>query len=147
MPKVAYDIDGVLCPMPKRDKPFFKQNGVERNKYKKLKQEHFMFCPVLMRPKEKTFYLITGRKEHERGITEEWLENNEIKPKEVRYMTGSLTFKNILAHKIKSIKELGIDTFYEDDPKLVRYLRKAIPELTIIHIPRDENNVKILLDK
>jgi len=140
---IAYDIDGVLSIMCKRDKPYSKQNKFERENFEKGRVRMYGNSPLLMRPKE-SFYIISGRKEKYRMISDEWLKKNNLKVIKSFYLTGKKTFDDISKFKISKLKELNIDRYYEDDPKLIREIKKALPNLEIIHIPRNEKNVKLL---
>lgn len=138
--KVAYDLDGVLCPLIKRNKPFFEQTSMERNLFNEKKKIYFSNAPIYKNPTE-PFYIITGRREKYRKITERWLEEKGIEYKELIMMTGSLTFKNIYNHKYKWIKELGIERYYDDDIKIISQLHKDLPNLELIHVKRTDKNV------
>jgi uncharacterized HAD superfamily protein len=134
---IAYDFDGVLCPMAKRDKPFFKQSGEERKIYNFLKLEYIKNAPLIFKPKEKNFYIISARRERFRLETEEWLKKHNIKPIETILMENiSLTFEHCVEHKLNWLKKLKVNKFYEDDVKIVRYLKKKLPLLEIVTIPR-----------
>lgn len=143
---VAYDLDGVICPMPKREIKYNEQHKVERDEYNRLKIEHFLNAKVLRIPVG-DWIIISGRREKFRKETEEWLKNNKLYPKGIYLMVGSLTFDNIIKHKIKLLKEHEVERFYEDDPKLIREIRKAIPNLEIVSVPRTKENIRIIYTK
>jgi 3'-phosphoadenosine 5'-phosphosulfate sulfotransferase (PAPS reductase)/FAD synthetase len=140
---VAYDLDGVLCPMPKREIKYNEQHKQERDEYNKLKIEHFLTTKALRKPIG-DWIIISGRREKFRTETETWLKNNNLTPKGIYLMEGALTFENIIKHKIKLLKEHKVERFYEDDPKLIREIKKALPNLEVIQIKRDKNNIKVL---
>ncbi len=134
--KIAYDFDGVLMPAIKRDKKYFQQNKYERDLFERKKRYHFKASGVLKRPIEKEYYIISARRERYRDITEEWLKKNKIEPIELILMEGQLTFNRIIEHKSKYLKELGIEKYYEDDPKIVAKIRKLLPNIEVIQIPK-----------
>lgn len=140
--KVAYDLDGVIIPLLKRSKPFYKYSGIERRRYEKVRLWQYINDKVYYRPTETVFYIISARQEKYRVQTEEWLDKNNIKAKEVLLMDNSLTFENIMAHKLKYLKEKKIDKYYEDDPKIIKALKKELPNLNIVEIPRTPQSVK-----
>jgi hypothetical protein len=132
--------------MFKRDKPFSKQNKFERDYFEKFRTYNYGNSIVLMRP-ENPFYVISGRKEKYRQISDDWLTRNKLNYIKSFYLQTSKTFENILNHKIKYLKECKIERYYEDDPKLVRAIKKALPNLETILIPRTEKTVKIIYTK
>jgi len=141
--KTAYDLDGVLCSMPHREKSFRTQNKAERDSYEQRKIEWFSQTPCLWNP-QRPFTIISGRREKYWTETEAWIQKHGLKCTEMHMMTGSLTYENILNHKVKYIKELGIERFFEDDPKLVRGIRNKCPLVQVVLVPRDASSVKIL---
>ena len=143
--KTGYDLDGVLCVMPKRPKPMMKQTGAQRKSYDFNKLKWFSETPCLWKP-EKECYVITGRREKNRIPTEAWLQKHKIPYKELIMMEGSLTFDNILNHKVKSIKKVGIERYFEDDDKLATAIQKACPNVQVILVPRDTSSYKIIDD-
>jgi len=143
--ETGFDLDGVLTVMPKRPKPFFQQTGAERKVFTEKKLQWFLDAPCLWNP-QRPGHLITGRRENRRGLTEQWLSLNSVRYKALHMMDTkkSLTFDNIIEHKINKIKELGIKRYFEDDEKLVKGIRKACADVEVIHVPRDTNSVKII---
>lgn len=139
----GYDLDGVLAIMCKRDKPYSKQKKYEREEFEQKRKEMYQNSPLLITPL-KPFYIISGRKEKYKEISDLWLTKNKLNPIKTFYLQGSKNFENILKFKIDKIRENKINIYYEDDKKLINEIQKALPKLKIIHIPRKENNVKIV---
>jgi 3'-phosphoadenosine 5'-phosphosulfate sulfotransferase (PAPS reductase)/FAD synthetase len=143
-PKITgYDLDGVIGVMPVRDGSYFSQTKAERDSYEKSKRSWFLESPVIWNPSVKGF-IITGRREKYKEETRLWLIKNSINYQEIYYMVGSLTFDNILAHKLKYLKLLKIERYFEDDIKLVKAIRKALPNIEVIYVPRTELTTKKL---
>jgi len=143
---VGYDLDGVLMPLLKRSKPYIQYSGAERKSYEKARLWQYANDTKLRTPEEKEFYIISSRQEKYRQITEMWLKSNGINAKEVILMDNSLTFNHILDHKLKYLIEKGITKYYEDDPKLIRYLQKRLPNLEIVYIERTSQTVRTQQD-
>lgn len=147
MPKIkniyGYDLDGVLAIMSKRDKPFSKQNGYERREFERIRAEMYENSPLLLQPL-KPFYIISGRKEKYRNISDNWIKKNKLYPIKTFYLEEGKNFENILKLKINKIKDNKVTVYYEDDPKLIREIQKALPSLQVVRIKRDTKNVKIV---
>jgi hypothetical protein len=147
MPKIkniyGYDLDGVLAIMSKRDKPYSKQNKYERKEFEKIRAEMYENSPLLLQP-VKPFYIISGRKEKYRSISDTWLKKNKLNPIKTFYLEGGKNFENILKLKVSKIKESKITVYYEDDVKLIREIQKALPSLQVVRIKRDTKNVKVI---
>jgi uncharacterized HAD superfamily protein len=141
--KVAYDLDGVLSILCKRDKPYSKQNKWEREAFEKIRVDMYANSPLLLIP-ENNFYVISSRKEKYRNISDGWLIKNKLKYIESFYLKGKRKFDSIKEFKIGKLKELSIDKFYEDDAKLIKEIEKSLPNIEIVQIPRTKVNVKIV---
>lgn len=140
-PKTAYDLDGVLCPLLEREKKYFEQNKAERELHESKKIEHFKTAKLLIRPLEKDFYIISARRNKYRDITERWLKDKRLNYKELILMEGTLTFGNIIDFKYKALKDNNIERYYEDDPKIIQYLKKKLPKIEFILVHRSEKSV------
>ena len=49
-------------------------------------------------------------------------------------MKEARTRRNIIDFKCRTIVEYNIDSFYEDDPKIVRILKKRLPKVNVIFV-------------
>jgi len=133
-PITAYDLDGVIMPLIKRDKKYFEQSGIERKLFEEQKKKHFINSPITLRPIEREFYIISSRREKYRNTTEEWLKKKKVNYKRLILMEGELTFKHIVEHKYKWLKELGVRRYYEDDEKIIKELRRMLPNVEFVNI-------------
>lgn len=140
--KVAFDLDGVLMPLLKRSKPYIQYSGEERKSYEKARLWQYE-NDVKLRSPEGEFYIISSRQEKYRTITELWLKRNNIHALEVILMDNSLTFNHIRDHKLKYLIDKEITKYYEDDAKLIKVLAKKLPDLEVIQIERNSENVRI----
>jgi len=127
----GYDIDGVICELFKADKSFRQSNGVERKYLKELKNFHMVTARKLRNPEGLEIYLITGRKEKDRGATLQWLRKNEVKFHKLLMLQTARTRENMIEHKKRMIEYYNIDTFYEDDPKIAKKLQKLLPKVKV----------------
>ncbi len=122
---IGYDIDGTLCaPGPKRNKPFFKQNGPERKAFEEETRIHMLNAKVIRVPEE-PYVLITGRKEKWRGETMEWVKKQGWKPEGLYMLQEGRTRANMIKLKVKICQELNITVYYEDDLKIATAVAKA----------------------
>lgn len=119
----GYDIDGTLCESPpKREKPFFKQTGVERRQYDAQIEAHIQSAKVIRHP-EPPYIVITGRKEMYRGITEQWFrENFDVQPLAIYMLHKSRTRENMIELKHRVCKEHNVSIYYEDDEQIAMAL-------------------------
>ncbi len=121
---IGYDIDGTLCvPGPKRNKPFFKQNGPERKAHEEKTRIHMLNAEVMRIPSE-PFILITGRKEKWRSETEEWIRKQGWKPEGLYMLQEGRTRANMIKLKVKVCKELNVSVYYEDDLKIAKAMAR-----------------------
>jgi len=113
---VAYDLDGVICPDPKKWELFFIKHF---NWYRILRR---MTMPVLFRP-EPNALIITGRPLEDSWYTVKWLRKNGINNKIVfsRFFEG---YENIPKVKYGFLMHYGIKTYYESDKWIADELQK-----------------------
>lgn len=135
----GYDIDGVICELFKPDKPFRLCNSEERKILKKLKTFHMKTAKKLRDTEGLEIYLITGRKNKDREITLEWLRKNNIKFHKLLMLQASRTRENMIGHKKNMIEYYNIDTFFEDDPKIVKKLKKLLPKVNFVYVDSSPN--------
>ena len=140
---IASDLDGVLAIGTKRDKPYSKQNKYERLEFEKLRVEMYKNSPLLFIPNE-PFYIISGRKEKYRDISDAWIKKNNLNVIKSFYLEGQRNRENMIRFKIDKLKEINANIFYEDDPKLIKEIKKQLPNLKIIQVPRTKENIKVL---
>ena len=121
---VASDLDGVIAytPLKKDDyvpsklRTFY--NDCKPTKYSILNYD----------------YIITGRKEFFRNLTEDWLkENNVTYGKLVMYPTGvRKSIDGVIKYKAKAIKDLGIGKYYENHKGIYNYLKENCRNTEIV---------------
>lgn len=124
----AFDLDGVIFPDIKID---WRVENIDNLLFIR---KHLMpiFYPV------GRFYIITGRPEEDRGYTEDWLKQWNIRPQAMfmnKYVKpGVFTDDIVIKHKSDTINELNKDgsilKFVESDVNQVREIQK----LTNVHI-------------
>ncbi len=136
----GYDLDGVLCPMLKRAKPFQEQSSMERKEYNRLKRAWCVNAPVLLKP-EGDFFIVSGRGSRFRKQTDVWLRLNDIHPLDLFILAESRTTANMIKFKVNTIRELEIGKFYDDDPIIAKAIKKALPLVEVIEVPRSDANV------
>jgi uncharacterized HAD superfamily protein len=126
MVKIGTDIDGVIAynPLNKADYRPFRLHEY----YSKAKPTKYSKMPVN--------YVISGRKQHFRKVTQEWLSSNEIKYKELIMFPNKVKKNNqtLAEYKSRAINELGITKYYEDDERIAEYLKKTCQNTKIIFI-------------
>jgi uncharacterized HAD superfamily protein len=133
---IGYDLDGVIMPYLTKDKKWRFMNKVQRDAYTAARLEHYANAIPILKP-EGSFVIITTRNPRDREVTEAWLKKNEINPSTLHMMDKSLNFRNIIAYKIEMILRESVDTFYEDDEKIIKALSKKLPRVTFILVPRE----------
>jgi hypothetical protein len=130
---IGYDLDGVISEKYEIDKSFWDCDGKERKAFIFIKKFHYNNANVIIRPSEE-FIIVTARTEKYRSITLNWLQKNNISPKDIFFMKDKRNKRNIINYKMDKIKELGVTTFYEDDETICKLLKKKIPALEIVKI-------------
>jgi len=126
---IGFDLDGVLVPSrPPRNKPFFKQTGAERAAHDRVRRAHYRSARLLMAPWGR-YVIISGRPVRYQPETDRWLSENGLHPEGVYLMDATVTRRAQIEHKAAVIRRLGVRTFYEDDPKIVRALRRDLGDV------------------
>ena len=143
---IASDLDGVLAIGTKRDKPYSKQNKYERLEFERLRVEMYKNSSLLFNPNE-PFYIISGRKEKYRDISDAWIKKNNLNVIKSFYLEGQRNRENMIRFKIDILKLIKADIFYEDDPKIIREVKKQISNLEVIQVQRTSKNIKIINTK
>jgi len=132
---VGYDLDGTICERGKIDISYYNCKGLQRRAWKLARQEHLKSAKLIRIPKEKEYIIITSRKPINKQITVEWLEKNNLHPKELVLMEDySRTRDNMILYKSEKINQYGLTRYYEDDEKISRQLSKKCPNTEIITV-------------
>ena len=124
----GYDLDGTLSVninSPKREKPYFKQTGKERQMFEEEKLHHYVNAKRTSLIPIKPFVVISGRSIRYLQPTIRWLEKKGLEPEAVLLMDMSRTRENMIAHKIDMCRKLKVVHYYEDDPKIAKAMSKA----------------------
>jgi hypothetical protein len=135
---VSYDLDGVLAKIPKVDhKKYRFMNGKERKEYKQKLLKGYLIASKLYEPKEDNFYVISARKMEQviYFISKDWLSRNfGERVLALHLLDKSRTYENVIRFKAETIKKLGIERHYEDDEKVLKGIRKCLPEVELFLI-------------
>ena len=126
--KVAYDLDGVIAKTPVR---FY--NLLKR--CRPILYVCSLLCPVKMRPRRSLdgrqfVTIITGRSVKDKKITEIWLRLHGIIG-DVYYNPNCYSKEGAIEHKVKTINELGIEVYYEDEWDVAKELQNKCPKCEI----------------
>lgn len=128
MKNVAYDLDGVLCaPMPFPPKKWGLMKGHERVAWKEQLLELYRTAEKLLDPDEARFHVITARKDDPRVVTATlgWLRLTfGERLRGVRFLQESRSLQNVVPYKARTIQDLHIEEFTEDNLQVVRGLNR-----------------------
>lgn len=131
----AFDLDGVLAVSPPGSaKKWGHMKGQERQNRLLELLAHYARAGVLFRPTVGNFYVITARKNNEdvRSVTEGWLKLNFGRNFAGVYMLSeSRSLDNVIAFKSRILKSLRVTDFAEDNPAVVKGLRKECPSVHV----------------
>ena len=133
--RIGFDLDGVLCDtdinylrlwvsVPPYDEDMEKRKEMEKIYFSSRKP---LLDPETFVGEGDEYYVITGRDEEIGGeVTRRWCNKYVPNAKGV-FLVGEY-WKPVKDAKAKKIIELGLDIYIEDDPLIVKTLRKALPE-------------------
>jgi hypothetical protein len=129
---VSYDIDGVLAAQPPpSEMKWGKMNGVQRKARKDFLYDWYENAEKLIEPVETQFYAISARKREPRihTITKDWL-NKYYGGRVISFhlLDNTRTVENVVRFKSEKVLELGIQRHYEDNKKVLRGMRKLLPQ-------------------
>lgn len=139
---VAYDLDGVLAVNPPMaEKSWRFMNGIERSQRKEFLSKFYKNAQKLYEPKEEKFVVITARKSEHKNVTVFWLKENFPERIGGLYMLStSRTIENVIIFKSGVLRKIGASCFVEDNIKVVKGLRKVLPEMEIKLFPQEVLN-------
>jgi len=132
---VSYDIDGVLAEQPPPNEiKWGRMNGQQRKDRKQFLNYWYQNANKLLQPKENKFYAISARKNEQTiyAITKQWLNKNY--PNQVidlYLLLKSRSVENVIEFKGAVIKHFKIQRHYEDNKKILKGLRKNLPNLEL----------------
>jgi hypothetical protein len=136
--KIGWDLDGCLAEQNVINICLIKGN-------KELEEVYYSTVVPKCHPEEYAspkdeVYIITGRGEALRSVTESWMQ--KWFPKYKLYMTPvkqwatidgwKVWYKAMAEAKAKQINDLQIDVYFEDMPAIVDELRKLCPNTRVI---------------
>jgi hypothetical protein len=130
--KVSYDIDGVLAEQPPpNEKKWGMMNGSERKARQEFLIDWYANATQLLNPNETEFYAISARKREPRvwDATKTWL-NKYYGNRVLGFylLSDSRTVQNAVNFKTQTVLELGVQRHYEDNKKVLRGMRKLLPQ-------------------
>jgi uncharacterized HAD superfamily protein len=131
----GYDLDGVLCQNIQWSK------DCELKTKKELRPYFFKLTKKLRDTEGKEVYIVTSRKEKYRSNTMSWLKKNNIFYHKLLMLEKARNRQNMIEHKLKAIQYYRIDTFYEDDPKIARQIKRKCPNVNVILVENDSSNI------
>ena len=123
---VASDLDGVIA-----------FTSFKLNDYKPSRlREFYNSCTPTKYAKMSFDYIITGRKEYFRKLTENWLKENNVKyGKLVMYPTGiRKSLDGVNRYKTKVINNFGIVKYYENHKGIYNHLKENCRNAEIIFV-------------
>jgi len=135
MLRIGFDLDGVLCDVDKallawigRIKDEKTRKIVEMWYYRNRKP---LLNPRLFLHEDDEGVIITGRPERVKEITEKWckkfypeFELHVLCLKDWRNMKLQSWYEYVAKEKVKKIRELGINVYFEDNTEVVKFMRK-----------------------
>jgi hypothetical protein len=132
---VSYDIDGVLAQQPPpNNTKWGLMNGIQRKERLEFLNYWYANANKLIEPKEQKFYAISARKNNPLtlGITKSWLNKNYPNQViEVYLLNKSRSVNNVIEFKSAVIKHFKIQRHYEDNKKILKGIRKELPNVEL----------------
>ena len=136
--KIGFDLDGVLATQSTTEIVLMKHNIIADKVYYKTRQPN-MF-PTLFLHKNDLAVIITARRVDLKEITEEWCKRHfpQFKlyyvncPTWIKAENIDEWFREVAKRKAELIKELELDVYFEDIPKVVLRLRKLCLKCKVI---------------
>ena len=123
---VASDLDGVIA---------FTSLKLKDYKPSRLR-EFYNSCMPTKYAKINYDYIITGRKEYFRKLTEDWLNDNNVKyGKLIMYPTDiRKSLEGIFRFKAEILNKLHISKYYENHIEIYNYLKKNCEKTEIVFV-------------
>jgi len=124
--KIGSDLDGVLC-----------CNHLNRALFRPYRlHEFYAKCSAIGYAERFWRYIITGRKEHFRRVTERWLSDNGVEYGSLIMLPNGTkkTNQNLAIYKADQINDLDVDVYFEDDLQIVEFLKENCPNAEIVFV-------------
>jgi hypothetical protein len=141
--RIGFDIDGVLTDADHALYRFIYYSLREKDPalYDILLSTYFnslkpLHDPELFLSSDDEYYIITGRPSPRNDtVTRNWCRKHCPNNKGV-YLVGKEgeSSQYTIKAKAEKIKELGIQVYFDDDPRFVKYLRETLTDVTTIQI-------------
>lgn len=132
--KIAFDLDGVICDLDLASFHYvFKEDGDSAEKGYYLSRK-VQFNPYLLLHEDDEAIIITARRYGWKGLTEEWLKAQGIKIPIVHEATTipPSDFEKLAEWKADIINREKVELYIDDNPAIVKTLRKLCPKTTIL---------------
>jgi hypothetical protein len=125
---VASDLDGVIAYTPLNKDDYIPSQL--REFYKSCKPTKYSILYY--------DYIVTGRKEFFRKLTEDWLNKNNVKYGVlVMYPTGvRKSLKGVFEYKAKILNKLKISKYYENHKRIYYYLKENCMNTEIVFVDK-----------
>jgi hypothetical protein len=125
---VASDLDGVIAYTPLKKDDYVPSRL----------REFYISCSPTIYSKICFDFIVTGRKEYFRKLTENWLIENNVKyGRLVMYPTGvKKSLDGVFKFKSNIINKFKIGKYYENHEKIYKYLKQNCPNSKIIFIKK-----------
>ena len=123
---IASDLDGVIAYTTYKKDDFVPSHL----------REFYRSCKPTKYSKINYDFIITGRKDFYRKLTEDWLkENNVIYRKLIMYPTGvRKSLEGVLKYKAEAINKLNVNKYYENHKGIYDYLKSHCKNTDIIFV-------------
>ena len=143
----GFDMDGVLCEYDDSQYHILRRMPVEyqRSAWRQFFSESKpLLNPELLLHEDDEYYVITGRNQELKEITLKWCQKYLPNAKGVHVVGGRPYYEYTeeeqdsdvkefsLNGKVEKIRELGIQVYFEDEPRNVLGLRALLPDVTVI---------------
>jgi phosphoglycolate phosphatase-like HAD superfamily hydrolase len=140
---ISFDLDGTIC-----NSDWGWLDSLRDKNWPKDEEEKYYACrekvvdPHFFMAKDDKAIILTGRPIHLKEITEKWLRKNGLGDIEVVFtktLKGYPTAKKeefvaLGEGKAKFFLERGVKVHFEDNEQEVDVMRKAFPDIVVIHI-------------
>lgn len=139
---IGFDLDGVLAEAPpKPPRPWRYLSGWERREHQRLTLKHYESAKPLLSPlKGKRTIIISARKKTREIEDATWLWLGRTYQRtwfDVHLLEGPRTYETVVEFKAKVIRRIGVTDFIEDNPTVVRELRKKLKRRARVWLYRD----------
>lgn len=130
--RIAYELEGVLAEIGKGlVKPWRDLDRTARQGYRQQQQLQFAKAKCLRQPMGE-FFVISARRANFETVTQRWLDKHfPGKVRSLMLLDRARTHDNILAFKVRWLKEWRITEYWEPDPRIVRELQTQCPGLVV----------------